>query len=187
MAKAFKDFHGEAAARFEKTLKTEDAKERNTVAIETLSLAEQEKIILEREFEFQQLQRSRSAERREISDQRNYISMAAQFATKTETSDEKRERIRLEREAARLERPTRTRTPRVEAIAKEVQILSATYGLADIRVIDITEKIVVGAKVTNEIAGEDPCPKKKKEVVVKALVDGVEVEVTFTEGKKIVF
>lgn len=70
---------------------------------------------------------------------------------------------------------------------KEVEIIQALYGLQDIKFIDITSKIKIGEKVNNDLAGEDPCPKKKKEVVVRAKVDGVEGDYKFIEGKKIVF
>lgn len=70
---------------------------------------------------------------------------------------------------------------------KVVEIIQALYGLQDIKFIDITSKIKIGEKVNNELAGEDPCPKKKKNVIVRAKVDGIEGDFTFTEGKKIVF
>jgi uncharacterized membrane protein YkvA (DUF1232 family) len=70
---------------------------------------------------------------------------------------------------------------------KEVSIISAQYGLEEERLIDVTDKILVGQKFTNKLAGEDPCPNKKKQVIIKAIVDGVEGEYVFIENKKIIF
>lgn len=70
---------------------------------------------------------------------------------------------------------------------KIVEIIEALYGLKEEKVIDITDKIIVGKKVNNDLAGEDPVPNKKKNVYVKAIVDGVEVETIFLEKKKIIF
>ena len=76
---------------------------------------------------------------------------------------------------------------KVEKVEKKVEIIQALYGLQDIKFIDITSKIVIGQKVNNALAGEDPCPNKKKNVIVRAVVDGVEGDYTFVEGKKIIF
>ena len=42
-------------------------------------------------------------------------------------------------------------------------------------------------KLTNQLVGKDPAPKVKKHAIIKALVDGVEVEKTFNEGEIIEF
>lgn len=79
------------------------------------------------------------------------------------------------------------REPKEPKTPKVVEISKAMYGLEDIKLIDVTSKIKVGEKFNNELAGEDPCPKKKKNVIVTATVDGIEGEYTFIEGKKIQF
>lgn len=83
-------------------------------------------------------------------------------------------------------RPSKSKE-KVEKVEKKVEIIQALYGLQDIKFIDITSKIVIGQKVNNALAGEDPCPNKKKNVIVRAVVDGVEGDYTFVEGKKIIF
>jgi hypothetical protein len=71
-----------------------------------------------------------------------------------------------------------------EAAGPAVEILSAMYGIEGNR-ISVTP--IVGKKMTNKIAGSDPAPKVKKDVIVKAKVDGTEVEKTFSEGEVISF
>ena len=69
-----------------------------------------------------------------------------------------------------------------EAVKKErkakgpvVVITSAKYGTAE-KSIEVASKMIVGRKITNKLAGEDPCPKVKKTLAVKATVDGNPVE-----------
>jgi predicted secreted protein len=79
-----------------------------------------------------------------------------------------------------------TATPET-AKAKAVKILTALYGQTTIKTVDVTDKVTVGGKITNKIAGEDPCPKKKKSLYVTAEVDGEKVEKTFSEGQPVIF
>lgn len=71
-----------------------------------------------------------------------------------------------------------------EAAGPAVEILSALYGIEGSR-ISVTP--VVGKKMTNKVAGSDPAPKVKKDLVVKARVNGEEVEKTFSEGEVVSF
>ena len=68
-----------------------------------------------------------------------------------------------------------------------VEILKVLYGIKDVNVIDVTDKVVIGGKVNNRIAGSDPVKNKKKKVYVTALLDGVEQETIFNEGKELVW
>jgi hypothetical protein len=65
-----------------------------------------------------------------------------------------------------------------------VEILSALYGIEGNR-INITP--IVGKKLNNKMAGSDPAPKVKKDAIIKAKVEGKEVEKVFTEGEVITF
>lgn len=78
--------------------------------------------------------------------------------------------------------------PKKEKKAKGpvVVITSAMYGSAE-KSIEVAAKMIVGRKITNKLAGEDPAPKVKKVLVVKATVDGSPVEKTFNEGDKLTF
>lgn len=70
---------------------------------------------------------------------------------------------------------------------KAIQILKAIYGI-DATVIEIdTEKVKMGKKVSNKMAGSDPAPKVKKALTVTAMVYDKEVTKTFDEGEVIEF
>ena len=70
---------------------------------------------------------------------------------------------------------------------KAIQILKAIYGV-DATVIEIdTEKVKMGKKVSNKMAGSDPAPKVKKALTVTAMVYDKEVTKTFGEGEVIEF
>ena len=75
----------------------------------------------------------------------------------------------------------------VEALKPAFKVLSVLYGIKGVNVINVTDKVEVGGKVTNKIAGSDPVKGKKKQVYVTALVDGIETEKTFIEGKELVW
>ena len=82
-------------------------------------------------------------------------------------------------------KPKAPKAPKAEAVAKEtVEILSAQYGIEGTR-IEFTP--IVGKKLNNKMAGSDPAPKVKKDAIIKAVVNGAEVEKTFTEGEVIAF
>ena len=83
--------------------------------------------------------------------------------------------------------PVKTpRTPKVKAAPSGpvIEILKAQYGIDGTR-IDIDAK--VGRKVTNKLAGSDPAPKVAKNLMLTAMVDGVEQTLTFNEGEFIKF
>ncbi len=83
--------------------------------------------------------------------------------------------------------PKAPKAPKAEAPKVEgpiVEILSALYGIEGNR---ITVTPVIGKKMTNKIAGSDPAPKVKKDVIVTARVNGEEVVKTFTEGEIVTF
>ena len=82
------------------------------------------------------------------------------------------------KEKAKVEAPAET--------GPVISILSALYGINDVRV-EIKENAKVGKKVGNAMAGSDPAPKQKKDLIVKYAIDGVEGEKTFNEGEKLVF
>lgn len=67
-----------------------------------------------------------------------------------------------------------------------ISITSALYGTAE-KTIEVATKMVVGRKITNRLIGEDPAPKVRKTLTVKAVVDGTPVEKTFNEGDKLAF
>lgn len=80
--------------------------------------------------------------------------------------------------------PKEPKAPKVEAAT--IVILSALYGINENR-IEVKDTVVVGRKITNKMIGSDPAPKEKKLLVVKATVNGAEVEKTFSEGEKVTF
>jgi len=67
-----------------------------------------------------------------------------------------------------------------------IQILEANYGITG-SMITVTENVKLGKKVSNKMAGEDPAPKQKKVMVVKALVGETEVTKEFNEGEVVAF
>lgn len=88
----------------------------------------------------------------------------------------------------REERPRKEKkekAPRKEY--KEILIVEAKYGVPSIKLVEVTDTVKIGEPFTNKMAGGDPCPKIKKTLFIKALLDGVETEVEFLEGRKIIF
>ena len=81
---------------------------------------------------------------------------------------------------------TAPKTKKAKVAEKTVKILSAVYGIEG-KSVEICDKVKVGRKITNKLAGEDPAPKEKKNLIVKAEVDGTAVSKTFTEGEKLIF
>jgi hypothetical protein len=65
------------------------------------------------------------------------------------------------------------------------EIISALYGTDEDGRVEITVK--EGRKLTNKLAGCDPVPKKLKNVIIKALYGGKEIEYTFKENEVIKF
>jgi hypothetical protein len=80
--------------------------------------------------------------------------------------------------------PKAPKAPKAELAKETLEILSAQYGIEGTR-IEFTP--IVGKKLNNKMAGSDPAPKVKKDAVIKAVVNGTEVEKTFTEGEVISF
>jgi hypothetical protein len=70
--------------------------------------------------------------------------------------------------------------------APAIEILKATYGIGDVRV-EVTDRVKVGRKVSNRMAGEDPVPGTAKEMVIEAKVDGKKVTKTFAEKEVVEF
>ena len=185
---SYKDHFGNAVGQMERTLRDKTIP-KDKVRMELLPYAEQVKI--QQQWVLDEKQRildEREAERIKnekprfsgCPDRKGYL--AAQEILKQKAAGTW---IDPEKEAKRLARAEATK--KKEYVPKDVTILSAFYGIKDIKVIDITDKILVNEKVTNVMVGEDPCPKKKKNVYVKAIVDGIETEVEFIEGKLIRF
>ena len=173
--RSYKDHFGNASSAFEKTLKTKEATERfSNEDISVLPIPEQEKRAQAK------LEEERERKRREKEKNDKYDSIPRYGALEREAYLANKKIIEAKARKEYVE-------PRKQKIEKVINILSATYGLNDVKVIDITDKVVAGKRVNNALVGEDPCPKQKKEVFVKATVDGVEIEKTFIEGQKIVF
>lgn len=91
--------------------------------------------------------------------------------------------------------PAKTKTVKAAEPPKEkkekkakqvITIVKALYGTME-KSIDVASKMVPGRKITNKLAGEDPCPKQKKTLSVTATIDGKEVTKVFNEGEKLVF
>lgn len=79
------------------------------------------------------------------------------------------------------------KTPKEPKVKKAViSITSALYGTPE-KTIEVASKLIVGRKITNRLIGEDPAPKLRKTLTVKAVVDGTPVEKAFNEGDKLVF
>lgn len=177
MGKSYKDAFGDAVKNFERELKKNNGPKE--VPMELLSIPEQIKRATEMQFqEDQRILKERMA-KREWEEEIRYPMIIDQALW------QKNREIIKQKENGTYVKPGRE--PKPVAPAKVVEILSVMYGIQEIAIIDITGKVKVGEKVTNEVAGSDPCPKKKKNVIVRAKVDGVEVERTFVEGKKIIF
>ena len=75
------------------------------------------------------------------------------------------------------------KTPKVNPL----KVLSALYGIEGTKVIDIADKVRLGRKVSNKLAGEDPCPRVAKNLVIKGEYKGNPVEKIFEEGDIIAF
>ena len=84
---------------------------------------------------------------------------------------------------AKVEKPAKA--PHVTP--QTITILSALYGIKGVNTIDVTDKATIGAKITNKIIGSDPVKNKKKKVYVTAILDGVETETVFNEGKELIW
>ena len=79
----------------------------------------------------------------------------------------------------------KAKAPKAEKPAGPViNILSALYGIEGNR-IEVKDNVKVGNKLTNKMAGSDPAPKTKKNLVITATVDGTEVTRTIEEGEKV--
>lgn len=86
---------------------------------------------------------------------------------------------------AKEAKPKKEKAEKPAVTGPVVAILSALYGINDTRV-EIKDNAKVGKKVGNAMAGSDPAPKQKKDLIVKYTIDGVEGEKTFAEGEKLV-
>lgn len=83
--------------------------------------------------------------------------------------------------------PKAPKTPKAPKAPQPVIVFtSATYGSSE-KNIEVADKLVLGRKITNKLVGEDPHPKMKKTLFVKATIDGTPVEKTFNEGDKLIF
>lgn len=65
-----------------------------------------------------------------------------------------------------------------------MEVLSAEYGIEGKRV---SFTPILGKKLTNKMAGSDPAKGEKKNAIVRANVNGSEVEKSFAEGEVITF
>ena len=72
---------------------------------------------------------------------------------------------------------------------KSIKILSAIYGISEknIEIVSRLSEKSIGEKITNRLAGNDPAPRIKKSLTVKAIIDGKEIEKIFAEGQKLEF
>jgi hypothetical protein len=67
---------------------------------------------------------------------------------------------------------------------EEVHILRALYGVPDIKMMEV-EKVEVGKKVNNRLAGGDPVPGKKKVMILDLMYNGKKFSLEFKEGEVI--
>ncbi len=168
-----RDFHGQALAGFERTLRGMKGQEKDKV----LTLAEQiAKAEKDKEEAFAAKTDQKNKERNEEEEVR--------FSNYREPNKivPKNEREPKEKK----ERKPRVSTPEFMDETKDVVLIEVLYGIEGSK-IDITDKVQPGQKVNNKAAGQDPAPGKRKKVFVKATVDGEEVEKTFAEGKYLIF
>lgn len=70
-------------------------------------------------------------------------------------------------------------------VKASIQILKALYGI-DGHLVEI-EKVKIGRKASNRMAGFDPAPGQKKIMVIEAEVKGKQVTKTFEEGSVVEF
>lgn len=70
-------------------------------------------------------------------------------------------------------------------VKESIQILKALYGV-DGHLVEI-EKVKIGRKASNRMAGFDPAPGQKKIMVIEAEVKGKQVTKTFEEGSVVEF
>lgn len=104
----------------------------------------------------------------------------------TPVVDEVEEKVDATTEVAKP-KAKKEKKEKVEAVTKDtIEILSALYGINSVKV-EVKDSIKVGRKITNKMIGQDPAPKEKKELYIKAVVNGTEIEKTFAEGEKIIF
>jgi len=174
MAKSvYKDHFGMAVAGFEHTLR-KIGKEKSLTPAELIAKQEKDAIARikadkEREERNKAEKEAQAAKNPRMGNiwRSEYEAQVKQFAHEKEHG-----KPRAKKEAAPIE------------IDESIQILSALYGIESVT-IEIKDRVCNGRKVNNRLAGEDPVPGKKKSLVVKAMVDGVEVEKTFGEGQVI--
>ena len=175
MARSGKDHFGIAIAGFEHALrgmgKGKESKPLTPKERMELELkAVKEKIVAEKEWEAKEKER-----KRELSERPRFGNMwRAQYEEQQKQFEHEKihgkPRARKEREE--------------EVIDDSIQIIEAFYG-ANGNTVVITDRVRNGKKVNNRLAGQDPVPGVKKELFIKAIVDGVEVEKTFIEGSLI--
>ena len=162
--------------KFQRLLRTPEGKKKEITAC-LLPLKQQSEIALKNIEEYESKEKMFDDEKKRIEDKPKFTGISDRELYL------KNKKI-IEEKAKGLHK--HERQPKLVS-SKIVNILSAQYGLTDIKTIDVTDKIILGEKFTNELAGEDPAPKRKKNIFIKAMVDGKETEATFIEGKRIIF
>lgn len=169
-----RDFHGQAAAGFERTLRnTKGQKE-----VKVLTLVEQIKQAeSEEEAKREALITKRKEERKAKEEEVRFTNYREPNVIVPRSQREPKEK---------KPREPRVVTPEFVEVTKDVQLTQVLYGIKG-TTIDITDKVKPGQKVNNKVAGQDPASGKRKSVYVKAIVDGVEVEKIFAEGKYLEF
>jgi hypothetical protein len=175
MARSGKDHFGIAIAGFEHTLrgmgKGKEVKPLTPKQRMELDLkAVKDKIAAEKEWEEKE-----KARKKELAEKPRFGNMwRAQY-------EEQQKQFEHEKIHGK---PRAHKEREEEVIDDSIQIIEALYG-ANGNTINIADRVRNGKKVNNRLAGQDPVPGVKKELFIRATVDGVEVEKTFIEGSKI--
>lgn len=108
-----------------------------------------------------------------------FVNLANVTVAAKETKETKEKKVKA---VETVEAPKKEKKPKGPVVV----IDSAVYGAGE-NTIEVASKLVIGRKITNKLVGEDPAPKTKKILVVKATIDGNPVEKTFNEGDKLTF
>ena len=70
-------------------------------------------------------------------------------------------------------------------VEEAIKILKAMYGVEG-KMVEV-EKVKIGRKASNRMAGSDPAPGQKKVLVVEADIKGKQFTVSFEEGTVVEF
>jgi hypothetical protein len=74
-----------------------------------------------------------------------------------------------------------------KSLVNIIVVLQASYGISNMKVQVDPDKVKMGRKASNRMAGSDPAPKQKKTMTVTVLKKGEQMTKEFNEGEIVNF